>query len=70
VGTGIGFVLPAIIVNENEPDKTTTRKQVLILMLVEFAISFVGALMVVVLFREKPPNPPSLGAETEKMPFK
>lgn len=34
------------------------------LMLIEFILSLVGALLVVVLFREKPPKPPSFGAES------
>lgn len=70
VGTGIGFVVPSIIVDETEMDKEKTHTQVLLLMAIEFGLSFVGALLVVLLFREKPPKPPSFGAESVKIPFK
>ena len=50
VGSGVGYVIPAAIVDENA-DKETARSQFFLLMMVEFILSLTGALLVIFLFR-------------------
>jgi hypothetical protein len=50
IGTGVGFVIPTGFVNESaSPDKI--RFQTLTLMLFEFGLSFIGALLIIFLFK-------------------
>lgn len=50
VGSGIGYVIPAMVVDE-QASKQDADRQFMWLMLIECAISLGGALLVIFLFR-------------------
>lgn len=67
VGSGIGYLIPSLIVEE-DADRKKADHQFMILMIMECAISLAGALLVIFLFREAPPTPPRYKTDKVAMP--
>jgi FLVCR family MFS transporter 7 len=74
IGTGIGFLLPGLIVGE---DATGQRDKIRTLLLIEALIIVPSNLITIVFMRSKPPTPPrykwvhtmSISAQVSKKPF-
>lgn len=69
VGTGVGFVLPTLVVKETTVGQEA-KNEIFYLYATEFMLSAVVFVLVWIFMKKAPPTPPSIGAEQEKTDLK
>eukprot|EP01017_Pseudomicrothorax_dubius_P043449 TRINITY_DN7239_c0_g1_i1.p1 TRINITY_DN7239_c0_g1~~TRINITY_DN7239_c0_g1_i1.p1 ORF type:complete len:293 (-),score=54.44 TRINITY_DN7239_c0_g1_i1:38-916(-) len=67
VGLMLGYAIPGLIVDTSELNTRETERQVMKLNMILFSICLFSFILVVLLFRSKPPTPPSISAQRETM---
>lgn len=62
MGTGVGFIVPTLVVKENSLGQEA-QDQIFYLYAGEFMVSAIAFVLVYLFMRKEPPTPPSIGAE-------